>query len=222
MPVQRRHGLGQRRGGGEVELVHHDQVGLGQAARHRASDVPVGKLRRQLLGIDKHDHAIDRQAERRDVLRQTRRLGHARHLDHDPVQPIRPPDEARERLARSVRGRTAHAAVRQADRVALMGDDQPGVDVQRAEIVDDDADALAVVAGQDPVQERRLAGPEVAAKDGDGQRHAGAFQTLTPSLKVSSTLISRSASGSVVIGLRSRMTRSASLPGAMEPLVSSS
>jgi len=54
--------------------------------------------------------------------------------------------------------------------LAFDADHELGIDVDRTEVVHQHRDAQAVVAGQDVVQQRRLAG---AKKPGqDGQRHS--------------------------------------------------
>ena len=42
------------------------------------------------------------------------------------------------------------------------------VDANGADLVDDHGDAPAVVAGEDAVEQRRLAGAEIAGEHGDG------------------------------------------------------
>ena len=78
----------------------------------------------------------------------------------------------------------AHQAFDDADQVAAHGaadaaivhlvdffvgfDDQVVVDADLAELVDDDGIFLAVVLGEDAVEQRRLAGAEIAGEHGDG------------------------------------------------------
>ena len=61
----------------------------------------------------------------------------------------------------------ADAAVGEADHVAVHPDDKFGVDIDRAEVVDEDPDAQAVIPGQDAIEQRRLSRPEKAGQDRD-------------------------------------------------------
>ena len=70
--------------------------------------------------------------------------------------------------------------------VALDADDELGIDVDRAEVVHQHGDPEAVIAGQDAVQQRRLAGAEEAGQDGqrdglvpDRSRSSDAFAART-------------------------------------------
>src|SRR5208337_2742501 len=71
------------------------------------------------------------------------------------------------RLDQVVANLAAHAAVGQADHVVIHPDDEFGVNVDCAEVVDEDAHAQTVVASQDAVQQRRLARAEKPGQDGD-------------------------------------------------------
>jgi hypothetical protein len=78
----------------------------------------------------------------------------------------------------------AHQAFHDADQIAAHGaadaavvhlvdflvglDDQVVVDADLAEFVDDDGIALAVALGENAVEQRRLAGAEIAGEHGDG------------------------------------------------------
>ena len=63
----------------------------------------------------------------------------------------------------------ADTAVGEADDVAIAldADNEVGVDVDRAEVVDQDSDAKTVIAGEDAVQQRRLAGAEESRQHGE-------------------------------------------------------
>ena len=69
--------------------------------------------------------------------------------------------------------RAADAAVVHLVDLLVGLDDEVVVDADLAELVDDDGVALAVVLGEDAVEERGLAGAEIAGEHGDGDRLAG-------------------------------------------------
>ncbi len=62
----------------------------------------------------------------------------------------------------------ADAAVVHLEDFFLGADDQLLIDADLAELVLDDGDALAVLLGEDVVEQRGLAGAEEAGEDGDG------------------------------------------------------
>ena len=77
----------------------------------------------------------------------------------------------------------ADAAVGEADDVpfALDSDDEVGVDVDRAEVVHQDRYAKAVIAGEDAVQQRRLARAEEPRQHGERDGFACGSRRLWPS-----------------------------------------
>ncbi len=64
--------------------------------------------------------------------------------------------------------RAADAAVVHLEHFFVGADDQVVVDADLAELVDDHGVALAVVLGEDAVEQGGLAGAEIAGEDGDG------------------------------------------------------
>ena len=101
-------------------------------------------------------------------LRHRRGIGEAGRLDDDRVEPAlalhQPLDDADEVAAH----RAADAAVVHLEHFLVRADDEFVVDADLAELVDDDRVALAVRLAQDAVEQRRLAGAEIAGEDGDG------------------------------------------------------
>ena len=97
-------------------------------------------------------------------------IGQAGGLDDDGVEAalaalrIRPWTHADQVAAH----RAADAAVVHLEHFFVGADDQVVVDADLAELVDDHGVALAVVLGEDAVEQRGLAGAEVAGEDGDG------------------------------------------------------
>ena len=100
-------------------------------------------------------------------LRHRRRIGEARGLDDDGVElalaPHQPVDDADEIAAHGA----ADAAVVHLEHFFVGADDEVVVDADLAEFVDDDGVFLAVRLGQDAVEQRGLAGAEIAGQHGD-------------------------------------------------------
>ena len=95
-------------------------------------------------------------------------IGEAGGLDDDGVELAlalhQPLDDADEIAAH----RAADAAIVHLEDFLVGADDEVVVDAYLAELVDDDGEFLAVRLGEDAVQERGLAGAEIAGEDGDG------------------------------------------------------
>ena len=100
-------------------------------------------------------------------------IGEAGRLDQDAVKaagPLHQPlDDADEVAAHGA----ADATVVHLEDVFVGLDDQVSVDANLAEFVDDDGVLLAVRLRKDAVEERRLAGAEIAGKDGHGDTFTG-------------------------------------------------
>ena len=80
---------------------------------------------------------------------------------------LRACEQGDDRLDEIVANLAADAAVGQADHVIVHPDDEFGVDIDRAKVVDEDPHAQAVIPGQDAIQQRRLSRPEKAGQDRD-------------------------------------------------------
>ena len=102
-------------------------------------------------------------------LRHRRRIGEAGGLDDDGVElalaPHQPLDDADQVAAHGA----ADAAVVHLEHFLVGADDQLVVDADLAEFVDDHGVFLAVRLGQDAVEQRGLAGAEIAGQHGDGE-----------------------------------------------------
>ena len=156
---------------GEGDLV----LGLGRVLQpvlqpfgvgHRHDGVQLG------LGADLLVHE--------EGLRHRRGVGEAGGLDDDGVElalaPHQPVDDAHQVAAHGA----ADAAVVHLEHFFVGVDDQLVVDADLAELVDDDGEFLAVRLRQDAVEQRGLAGAEIAGEHGDGDfglglrgRHGG-------------------------------------------------
>ena len=101
-------------------------------------------------------------------LRHRRRIGKTRGLDDDGVELAlalhQPVEDAHEIAAHGA----ADAAIVHLEHFLVGADDEVVVDADLAEFVDDDGVFLAVVFRQDAVEQRGLAGAEIAGQHGDG------------------------------------------------------
>ena len=101
-------------------------------------------------------------------LRHRRRVGEPGGLDDDGVELALAPHQALDDADEIAAHGAAHAAVVHLEDFLVGADDQVVVDADLAELVDDDGELLPVRLGQDAVQQRRLAGTEIAGEHGDG------------------------------------------------------
>ena len=95
-------------------------------------------------------------------------IGQAGGLDDDGVEPALALHQALDDADQVAAHGAADAAVVHLEHFLVGADDQVVVDADLAELVDDHGVALAVVLGEDAVEQRGLAGAEIAGEDGDG------------------------------------------------------
>ena len=100
------------------------------------------------------------------------RVGDAAGLEQDVFGLLGTSHQLGHRSGQIVADVAADTAVGEIDDVPIVldSDDELGVDVDRTEVVHQHRDPKAVIAGQDAVQQRRLAGAKKAGQD--GQRHS--------------------------------------------------
>src|SRR5262249_26242019 len=149
---------------------------------------------------------------------------HTRGFDNDVIEPVRPLEQCKQRRHQRIADAAAETTVRERNRVATVPSNQSAVDVERAEIVDQHAEPSTFRLREQTIEQRRLAGAEKAADDGEGKmcgHFPGASKTRPPST-VPHTPMSLSFSGAAVSGSSSRMAKSARLPTSMLPSSSSS
>ena len=103
-------------------------------------------------------------------------IGEARGLDDDVVELVPPLDELVEDADEVAAHRAADAAVGGLEDFLFRADDDLVVDADLTELVLDHGNTLAVLLGQDAVQESRLARAEKAREHGD--RNAGRVRHL--------------------------------------------
>ena len=169
-PPDARLDLGEFGGRHEIGLVEHDDIGEG--------DLVLG-LRRVLQAIDQPFGVGQRhhRVEPRRVLhvggdekglRDGRGVSEAGGLDDDRVESAAPAHQPFDDADQIAAHGAADAAVVHFEDFLVGADDEIVVDADLAELVDDDRVAAAVLFGEDAVQQRRLAGAEIAGDDGDG------------------------------------------------------
>ncbi len=168
----------------EVGLVEHEQVGGAQLPEDLvAGDVVRGALAHR-LGVGDDDGgvlAIARQVAEHD---DRAGIGDAAGLHDDVLGRVGAVAQQRELADEVARDAAADAAVLQADHLAVARLDELGVDVDRAEVVDEDGEAAIARVAQERVEQRRLARAEKAADDGQLDRFAGVVVTQRRALPV--------------------------------------
>ncbi len=97
-----------------------------------------------------------------------RRVGEAGGLDDDGVELALAPHQAFDDPDQVAAHGAAHAAVVHLEDFLVGADDEVVVDADLAEFVDDDGELLPMGLGQDAVEQRGLAGAEIAGEHGDG------------------------------------------------------
>ena len=156
--------------GDEIDLVEDDHVGEGDLVLGLGRVLqPVGEP----LGIGHRHHRVEAGGVgdvlvHEEGLRDGGRIGEAGGLDDDGVelslalhQPVEDADQVAAHGA-------ADAAVVHLEHFLVGADDELVVDADLAELVDDHGIFLAVLLGEDAVEEGGLAGAEIACEDGDG------------------------------------------------------
>src|SRR5262245_6692860 len=161
-----------------AERVGPDQVGLVEQDDVGERDL-VLRLRRVLeavlqpFGVGDRDHRVELGLAadivvHEEGLRHRRGIREPRGLDDDGVELAlpahQPVDDAHEVAADG----TADAAVVHLEPFFVGADDEVIVDADLAEFVDDDGVLLPVRLRQDAVEQRGLAGAEIAGEHGDG------------------------------------------------------
>ena len=162
--------FGEFRLGDEVGLVEHDDVG------ERDLVLGFGRVLQavaQPFGVGDRDDGVEpgvllHVLVDEEGLRHRRRIGEPRGLDDDGVELAlafhQPVEDAHEVAAHGA----ADAAIVHLEHFFVGADDEVVVDADLAEFVDDDGVFLAVVFRQDAVEQRGLAGAEIARQHGHG------------------------------------------------------
>ena len=150
----------------QIHLVHHQQVRGRELAANDVGHPSVIGLAPHLLGVGHHHHSIQSQARRVAVGSDLRRVGHPAGLDEQTLRRCRGGTHGVQRRREPVSQTAANAAVGERQLVAVGCCDEVLVDGDLAEVVDDHRNPLAA-GPQHMVHQRRLAGTQVSADDGD-------------------------------------------------------
>ena len=156
--------------GDEIGLVDDDNIGEG--------DLVLG-LRRileprgQKFCIGHRHHGVEPRGVLdllvdEEGLRDRGRIGQSRRLDDDRVELALALHQAFDDADEIAAHGAADAAVVHLEDFLVGADHEVIVDANLAEFIDDDRVFLAVLLGEDPVEERRLAGTEIAGEHRDG------------------------------------------------------
>src|SRR5882672_8979661 len=184
--------LPQVRGADEVRLVDKDHVG------ERDLILGLWRIAQPVLepfGISDRDDGVElRLAADLRVhekgLGDRRRVGKPRGLDDDGVEFAFAPHQALDDTNEIAAHRAADAAVVHLEDFLVGVDDQVIVDADLAELVDDDRVFLPMRLRQNAVEQRRLAGPEIAGQDRDGDFVGGdrvgktTLQSSAPNIEI--------------------------------------
>ena len=108
-----------------------------------SADVLVRRPLPDRLGIDHDDDGVEGETRAMAIGRDRGRVGHAAGLDDQPLRTGVERGDGRQRGGQAVDQAAADAAVGQGNRVAVVPLDQVAVDVDVAEVVDQDGDPLA-------------------------------------------------------------------------------
>ena len=165
------------------QFLRRDKVGLVQQHHIGKGDLVLGlaavlQAQRQMLGVDEGDNGIETGFRPHIVIHEEGlchggRIGKAGGLHQDCVETARPAHQALDDAHEIAAHGAADAAVVHFVDFLVGFHDQVVVDTDLAELIDDDGIALAVILGEDAVQQRRLAGTEIAGEHGNGNGIGG-------------------------------------------------
>src|SRR5262245_61916056 len=161
-----------------AERVGFDQIGLVEQDHVGERDL-VLRLRRVLeavlqpFGVSDRDHRVELGLAadivvHEEGLRHRRGIREPRGLNDDGVELALPAHQSIDDAHEVAAHRAAHAAVVHLEHFFVGADDEVVVDADLAEFVDDDGVLLPVRLRQDAVEQRGLAGAEIAGEHGDG------------------------------------------------------
>ena len=159
----------------EIGLVEHDDVGEGHLVlRFRR----VSETVEEELGVDQRHDGVEMgnlrtSSSMKKVLGDRDGVGDAGGLHQDGIEAAAALGEVLNDADQVASHGAADAAVVHLEYFLVGIDHEVVVDADLAELVDDDGIALAMVLGEDTVEQRRLAGTEVASEDGDGDGRGG-------------------------------------------------
>jgi hypothetical protein len=160
----------QRLGRHEIRLVEHDGVGERDLL---AALVGVVEVELHVLCVDHRDDPVEAELLAHVVvdeegLGNRARIGQPRRLDEHVIELVSTPDQAPEDANQVAAHGAADAPVVHLEDFLVRTDDQRVVDADLAELVLDDGNSLAVLLGEDAVEQGRLPRAEKAGEHGDG------------------------------------------------------
>ncbi len=213
--------------GGHVVAGDQDAIGLAELAGDGVADISVLGTFDDGERVGGQQHRAQADAGRqlraaRDRSGQRHAAGFDQHLAWCGIALA----QASQRADQVAAEAAAHAAAGQFEHVVALRENQVGIDPDLAEVVDQDGDAPAVGLGlaQPAIDQRGLAGAQVAADHRDphgGFRFVGAHweaaSNTRPPCTTPQTGTSRKAAGATSQGSCSSTAKSARLPVSIEP-----
>ena len=156
----------------QIGLVENDDIGEGHLILGLRR---IAETLEEELGVDQRHHGIEAGILAHLVIHEERlghrhRIGETGGLDQNGIEGATPLDQVFDDTDQIAAHRAADAAVVHLEDFLVALDDEVIVDADLAELVDDDGVALAVVLGENAVEQRGLAGPEVAGQYGHRNR----------------------------------------------------
>jgi len=173
-------------GGDEIGLVEDDDVGEGELLH---GFVVGAEVLEDVFGVDDGDDGVEAEVGLHLVvgeerLRDGAGIGEAGGLDEDAVEGLLALHEAAEDADEIAANGAADAAVVHLEELFVGLDDELVVHADLAEFVFDHGELLAVLFGEDAVEERGFAGAEEAGEDGDGNGHGSGRKIAGEALNV--------------------------------------
>src|SRR5699024_190259 len=210
--------LGDLIGGGEVGLRQNEPARPAQLGGHGVADPPPVHLVPDGQDVDAHGRPAAHEARVISPPGHDIGLSDPADFDEDGSWGWVCGADALDRRGHAVGEVAADAAVGDLPRAAVPFAQDPRVDVDLTEVVDDHGDATTVAAIEHLVEQRRLSRAAVPADDGQGDACHPAAGKCRPPTTVPRTTISRSSAGPQESGSRSRIAKSANFPASSEPM----
>ena len=163
-----------------VKLVDQHQCRRGEAQRRQTRGVDGVEVHGGIDDVDDPAEVEPVVAHAGDHPCQGQGFGESAGFDDDRVETELGIRHRHKRvLELGIIGQAAHASARDRQRFVDLADDEPGVDVEVTEVVDDDADAGFGVA-QKVIEQARFSGTEVAGEQDDRDRRSAGGAARAP------------------------------------------
>src|SRR5210317_541772 len=146
----------------QVRLVEHHDIRNPDLAARQSGHLPLelGQLFDVYHGQDAVEGEDVRELRLEKGIQDWNRIRDTAQLDEQMVGSLGPPQQPEASPDQIIADGAADAAVGKLDGVVLDPDDELGVDIDRAKVVDEDRGAHTVVAAQNVVEQRRLPGAQ--------------------------------------------------------------